>query len=141
MHQQIQPQQAFALWGQRGWGTQEGVWKTYHDVGLIASVCFRYGGGTPLDVEGLTIDGLEKMVKLLQHYGWKPTRNPLARRESPLPALRMRCVEAASKLENGDKRLAGLALKICGTAQLAWCKDPQKLERLLAVLGNIKREE
>lgn len=89
----------------------------------------------------LTIDGLEKMVKLLQHYGWKPTRNPLARRESPLPALRMRCVEAASKLENGDKRLAGLALKICGTAQLAWCKDPQKLERLLAVLGNIKREE
>jgi hypothetical protein len=57
--QQVQPQQAFALWGQRGWGTQDGVRRIYHDVGLIASVCFRYGGGTPLDVEGLTIDGVE----------------------------------------------------------------------------------
>ena len=86
----------------------------------------------------LSMDGLEKMVKLLKHYGWKPTRNPLARRESPIPALRRRCVEAALLLDNGDKRLAGLALKICGTSQLAWCRDKNKLERLLAVLGKIK---
>lgn len=89
----------------------------------------------------LTMDGLEKMVKLLQHYGWKPTRNPLAKRESPLPALRRRCVEAAGKIENGDRRLAGLAKRICGTEQLAWCRDAKDLGRLLAVLGNIAREE
>lgn len=89
----------------------------------------------------LTMDGLEKMVKLMQSYGWKPTRNPLAQRESPLPALRRRCVETSSKLENGDKRLAGLALKICGTSQLAWCQDARKLERLLAVLRKITEEE
>lgn len=86
----------------------------------------------------LTIDGLEKMVKLLKHYGWKPIRNPHARRESPLPALRRRCVDAAAKLDNGEKRLAGLAFKICGTAQLAWCKDAKNLKRLLAALGNLE---
>jgi len=86
----------------------------------------------------LSMDGLEKMVKLMKHYGWKPTRNPLTQRESPIPALRRRCVEAAGLLENGDKRLAGLAMKICGTSQLAWCRDARKLERLLAVLGKLK---
>jgi hypothetical protein len=57
--QQVQPKQALALWGQRGWSSQEGVWKTFHDAGLIASVEFAYGGGTPLEVEGLTIEGVE----------------------------------------------------------------------------------
>ena len=57
--QQIQPTQAMALWGQRGWHTQEGVWKTFFDVGLTVSVNFQYGGGTPLEVEGLTIGGVE----------------------------------------------------------------------------------
>ena len=57
--QQIQPTQAMALWGQRGWHTQDGVWKTFFDVGLTASVNFKYGGGTPLEVEGLTIDSIE----------------------------------------------------------------------------------
>jgi hypothetical protein len=37
--------------------------------------------------------------------------------------------------------MAGLALKICGVATIAWCKDAGKLERLLAVLGNIKETE
>jgi hypothetical protein len=57
--QQVHPKQAMALWGQRGWNSQEGVWKTFHDVGVTASVCFRYGAFTPLDVEGLTIEGVE----------------------------------------------------------------------------------
>jgi len=89
----------------------------------------------------LTIPQLENMIKLLKHYGWKPARNPHARRESPLPALRRRCVEAAAKIENGERRLAGLAQRICGTAQLAWCRDAKHLERLLAVLGSIVKEE
>ena len=57
--QQIHPKQAFALWGQRGWSARDTVSKTFHDVGVTASVSFRYGGGTPLDVEGLTIEGVE----------------------------------------------------------------------------------
>ncbi len=54
--QQISPQQAYALWGARGWKTDDGVWKTFHELGIIASVTFDYGPGTSLEVEGLQID-------------------------------------------------------------------------------------
>lgn len=89
----------------------------------------------------MTIDQLENMVKLLKYYGWKEIRRPQGAAEEQLIALRGRCVQAARELQNGDKRLAGLAEKICGTSQLVWCKSVAKLERLLAVLGNIKKED
>ncbi len=56
--QQINPKQAMALFGQRGWRTQEEVEKTFYDLGLNASVDFVGGWGSPLEVEGLTIDTL-----------------------------------------------------------------------------------
>jgi phage gp16-like protein len=87
----------------------------------------------------LTLPQLENMVKLLKHYGWKPRKSrKAAAHDDRLDALRRRCVEAAKALDNGEKRLAGLALKICGVSQLTWCRDAAKLERLLAVLGKIK---
>jgi hypothetical protein len=54
--QQVNPTQAYALWGQRGWNVRDGVWKTFYDQGITATVAFNYGLGTPLDVEGLTIE-------------------------------------------------------------------------------------
>lgn len=92
----------------------------------------------------MTLAQLEGMVKMLKHYGWKEIKMPGRRggkTEGMLIALRARCVQAAREIISGDKRLAGLAEKICGTSQLIWCRDAKKLERLLAVLGNIKREE
>jgi phage gp16-like protein len=88
----------------------------------------------------LTIAQLENMVKLLKHYGWKPARTlrKKAPAENRLQALRARCVAEAALIPDGERRLAGLAQKICGTAQLAWCHDAGKIERLLAVLGKIK---
>jgi hypothetical protein len=80
------------------------------------------------------------MVKLLRHYGWKPLRPWRTDSDDVVPALRARCVEISEEIPNGAKRLAGLAQKICGTAQLTWCHDAAKLERLLAVLGKIKEE-
>jgi len=56
--QQINPQQAMALWGSRGWNTQDGVFKTFHDVGVSVSVSFNYDVGTPGEVEGLTLAGI-----------------------------------------------------------------------------------
>ena len=56
--QQVNPTQANALWGQRGWSVKEGVWKVFHDVGITASVEFNYGISTPLEVEGLTIEAI-----------------------------------------------------------------------------------
>ncbi|MCE5212137.1 MAG: regulatory protein GemA [Deltaproteobacteria bacterium] len=90
----------------------------------------------------MTIDQLEKMVKLLKHYGWKEIKRPhKGASEERLVALRGRCVQAARELQNGDKRLIGLAEKICGTSQLVWCQSSVKLERLLAVLGKIKKDD
>jgi hypothetical protein len=57
--QQVNPQQAYALWGQRGWHTQDGVFKTFFDEKMTVSVSFNYGYTTPLAVEGLTFDTID----------------------------------------------------------------------------------
>jgi hypothetical protein len=57
---QINPRQALALFGTRGWiaAPDEGVRRTFHQEGLIAEVEFLNGFYTPLEVEGLTISGV-----------------------------------------------------------------------------------
>src|SRR5262249_11512639 len=47
-----------ALFGQRGWRTQEGVEKTFYDLGLNVYVGFQGGWGSPTDVEGLTLESV-----------------------------------------------------------------------------------
>jgi len=101
----------------------------------------------------MTVPQLENLVKLMKHHGWKPSRRGHSAESSKirmmdpvlvanqLGALRGRCVEIAQEIENGEKRLAGLAEKICGVSNLTWCRDVKKLERLLAVLGKIKEKE
>jgi phage gp16-like protein len=89
----------------------------------------------------MTIEQLENCVRLLKHYGWKPIHAHKKDNPEQLIALRRRCVELAREITNGEKRLAGLAEKICGTAQIAWCHNAPKLERLLAALGKIKESE
>jgi len=90
----------------------------------------------------MTIDQLEKMVKMLKSYGWKEiSRRKVGTNPDQIIALRARCVQVAREITNGDKRLLGLAEKICGTSQLVWCHSAAKLERLLAVLGKIKMED
>jgi hypothetical protein len=55
---QVNPSQAMALFGGRGWTTQDGVSRTFYDAGYTADVSFRYGVGTPMEVEGLTFDAV-----------------------------------------------------------------------------------
>lgn len=59
--QQVNPRQAHALWGRRGWSVDEyeNVWRAFHDEGLNATVEFNFGFTTPLEVEGLTINTLQ----------------------------------------------------------------------------------
>lgn len=57
--QQVNPQQAYALWGQRGWNVDEGVFKVFHGQGITVAVQFNYGITTPLEVEGLTIETVQ----------------------------------------------------------------------------------
>ena len=72
--QQVQPRQALALLGTRGWMAHpgEGVRRTFHAEGLSAAVTFEQGFFTPAEVEGLTLDE----VRFTPRGGWKPI--PLA---------------------------------------------------------------
>jgi hypothetical protein len=53
---QLNPQQAMALFGQRGWSTREGIEKLFRDDGIIAEVYFNGGYTTPADVESPTLE-------------------------------------------------------------------------------------
>ena len=55
---QVNPRQALALLGTRGWVArpEEGVSRTFHDEGLTAWLSFQEGFNTPAEVEGLTLE-------------------------------------------------------------------------------------
>lgn len=54
---QVNPRQALALLGGRGWlvSPDEGVSRTFHDAGLTARLGFEEAFFTPADIEGLTL--------------------------------------------------------------------------------------
>jgi hypothetical protein len=56
--QQVNPKQAMALLGQRGWIShiEEGVRRTFHAENITAWLTFSSGVMTPAEVEGLTLD-------------------------------------------------------------------------------------
>lgn len=55
--QQVNPNQALALFGARGWRTSaDEATRTFPEQDLVAEVSFQDGTGTPLEVEGLTVD-------------------------------------------------------------------------------------
>ena len=57
---QVQPRQALALLGQRGWvhHPEEGVRKVFHEAGLVAWLHFQEGFFTPAEIEGLTLESV-----------------------------------------------------------------------------------
>ena len=57
---QVQPRQALALLGQRGWvhHPEEGVRKTFHDAGLTVWIEFQQSFYTPAEIEGLTLESV-----------------------------------------------------------------------------------
>jgi hypothetical protein len=68
--QQVNPRQALALFGARGWVTnpEEGVHKTFHDLGISARVGFLQGMFTPAEVEGLTLEA----IAFTRRGDWSP---------------------------------------------------------------------
>ena len=55
---QVNPRQALALLGGRGWvaRAEEGVSRTFHESGITARLGFEEAFFTPADIEGLTLD-------------------------------------------------------------------------------------
>jgi len=45
-----------ALWNSRGWNTQDDVFKTFHELALVADVSFQWDYGTASEIEGLTLE-------------------------------------------------------------------------------------
>jgi HEAT repeat protein len=70
--QQVNPRQALALFGQRGWvvDPNEGVQRTFHQEGISARVGFLNGAFTPAEVEGLTLEA----VAFTKRGGWEPLK-------------------------------------------------------------------
>lgn len=58
--QQVQPRQALALFGTRGWVSrpEEGVQRTFHKERITARVGFMEGFATPADIDGLTVESV-----------------------------------------------------------------------------------
>jgi hypothetical protein len=56
----VQPKQALALLGSRGWVTapEQGVFRTFHELGLTVWLTFQQSFFTPADIEGLTLEGV-----------------------------------------------------------------------------------
>jgi hypothetical protein len=74
---QVQPRQALALLGGRGWvhHPEEGVRKVFHDAGLVAWLRFQEGFFTPAEIEGLTLEGVF-FTKRGEHEALKLTTLP-----------------------------------------------------------------
>ena len=95
----------------------------------------------------LTIAQLERLVKYLKRLGWKPFRRTRRKKErqgddpETLAALRRRVREDVLLIRNGENRFPGLLKSATGAEALDWVHDVRKLERLLAVLGKIKKME
>lgn len=67
---QVQPKQAMALLGQRGWviRPEEGVQRTFHQEQISVHLSFLGGYFTPVDIDGLTLEG----VVFTTIGNWKP---------------------------------------------------------------------
>jgi hypothetical protein len=95
---------------------------------------------------------MKEMERLLEHFvrrGWRPKPRSdrvaslsVRRRRRQVFALQARAREILSQLEDrNERRLQGLCEKICGSRDLASCRDVGKLRRILAVLVGIRKRE
>lgn len=75
--QQVQPRQALALFGTRGWVArpEEGVQRTFHTERVTVRVEFEEGFYTPAEIDGLTLAGAS--------FAKAGTHEPLAIRDVP----------------------------------------------------------
>jgi len=81
---------------------------------------------------------LEKVVAYFIREGWKPKGGQRSKQAS---ILQRKALEFVPQIPGGKRRVEGLCRKLCGVEKIEWCNDASKLKRLLAAMGNIKRQE
>ena len=82
----------------------------------------------------LTEQELESLVRKFKAYGWKDAKSAQHK------ALRSEVLKAAQEHlgENWVSRLKGIMKRVARVERLEWVKTVAQLERLLAVIRNIK---
>ena len=87
----------------------------------------------------LSIGELQSLVRYFESKGWRSKKPESGgpKPEGQIKALREKAWAMAGELDNGEKRLRALCMKICGVERIEWCNDTGQLKRLLAVLGKI----
>lgn len=83
---------------------------------------------------------LERLISHFESCGWVP-RPKRGGKKSYLVALRERIQQVAQEAHFTGKRLRDLCRFACQVDDPAWCKDTEKLKRLLAILTKYEREE
>lgn len=91
----------------------------------------------------LSVDELSRLIKfIMDEYDWRPKGyKGTKKRSAQAEMLRKRVLEFIPQIPEGENRIKGLCRKLCNTDRVEWCHDADKLKRLLAALGNIKRRE
>jgi phage gp16-like protein len=103
---------------------------TYEDI-----LREQYGVAT---AKALSIKEMEQLVSFFIDLGWVPVRRQ-KHGPSQIAALQERIWQLTDEIPDGRKQLPSLCKTILGTEAVAWCKDWQKLTRLVAVMEKIKR--
>lgn len=93
----------------------------------------------------LSVRELGDLIERFKSKGWKAKGKggrPWRPRntDGQLRALKDRARALAGEIENGEQRLMGLCKKICGVDKVEWCKDVEKIKRLIVILGKIKAQ-
>jgi hypothetical protein len=75
--QQVNPRQAMAILGQRGWvaSPEDGVFRPFHDEQIVAWIAFMQAYHTPAEVEGLTLETI--------HFSRRGEYQPMALKDVP----------------------------------------------------------
>ncbi|MGD8389627.1 MAG: DUF1018 domain-containing protein [Desulfobacteraceae bacterium] len=88
----------------------------------------------------LTNRELDQLIARFESRGWQ-SRPSSGAGQAQADALRRKAEQVMAEAGIGGRRKRALVQKVCQVADLRFCRDPQRLKRLLAALGKITREE
>ncbi|MBW1666874.1 MAG: DUF1018 domain-containing protein [Deltaproteobacteria bacterium] len=86
----------------------------------------------------LMLSELESLVKRFESKGWQSKTANTGCTRAQIDALKERVGQEVLHSDLTPARFRGLVRKVCRVDDLRFCNDPDRLKRLLAVIGKIK---
>lgn len=93
-----------------------------------------------LSASALASSELERLMAWFERRGFRrqPKKDRGERAQQQIEALRDKAEEAMAARGFSPKRRRGLLRKICGVEDLGFCRDSERLRRLLAVIPRLE---